>query len=346
MACLFMDSFDHYGDASLGLKWSGAALAQASSGIAAGYGRNGTAGFRSQGWGGSAADYAWKVLPGDFAALVVGTAMRMSVLTVAQPRLRLLDTGTVQMQVWTDALGRFAVYRGGTLLATDPTPRSTGTYYYVELKVVFATGATGSYELRVNGQTALLQTNIQTAASPNAYANKLDTLVGGGGGAGATDIDDLYIFDTSGTANNDFAGDVTVQCLFPDGDGADLQWTPSTGTTHYDLVDDPTPNDDADYVSDAAAGDRDTYTFGDLRAATGSVLAVQVLIYARKDDAGTRQIAPVVRIAATNYDGATLPNLGTTYTWSPAIYETSPATSTSWTVAEVNAAEFGVKLVA
>ncbi len=350
MACLFMDSFDHYANTTQMLKkWtsvSGSSTIQPSA-----VGRNGTNGFLSQS-GANAIQLPVKVLPSTYATLIIGVAFQpLASMTSDCIVLQLRDAlaGGEQLSVrFQRSTNKLYVSRNGTTLAVGTTVLSYGVYYYVELKATIH-NTVGAYEVHLN-----------SSAEPNLTASGVNTRGIGTnnsadsvscGGATGTNVpsaywDDFYCCDTSGSVNIDFLGDVAIQCLLPNGDGANQQWTPSSGTTHYTLVDETTPNDDTDYVSDATAGDRDTYTYGDLRAATGNVLAVQVLIYARKDDAGTRQIAPVVRISGTNYDGATLPNLGTTYTWYPALYETSPASAAAWTVSEVNAAEFGVKLVA
>jgi len=76
----------------------------------------------------------------------------------------------------------------------------------------------------------------------------------------------------------------------------------------------------------------------------GSVFAVQTVLAARKDDAGVRQIAPVIRQSTTDYDGTTV-TLSSTYDQYRQIYPQDP-TATNWTIANVNADEFGVKTIA
>lgn len=51
----------------------------------------------------------------------------------------------------------------------------------------------------------------------------------------------------------------TTAALLPVGEGTNLAWTPSTGTTHYTLVDETTCNGVTDYVSETTVGDRDSY---------------------------------------------------------------------------------------
>jgi hypothetical protein len=51
----------------------------------------------------------------------------------------------------------------------------------------------------------------------------------------------------------------TTGILYPSSDGNYLQWTPSTGTTHYTLVDETACNGTTDYVSTNTTTQRDSY---------------------------------------------------------------------------------------
>jgi hypothetical protein len=51
----------------------------------------------------------------------------------------------------------------------------------------------------------------------------------------------------------------TINNLLPSSDGAYTQWTPSTGSTHYTLVDESSCNGTTDYVRTTTIGKRDSY---------------------------------------------------------------------------------------
>jgi hypothetical protein len=82
-----------------------------------------------------------------------------------------------------------------------------GTAYYIEVKVVHHASA-GSIEVRVDGVTVYTKTGINTARSGHAYANKVWCLGALSLGTGIMDMDDLYVVDDTGGADNDFLGDV------------------------------------------------------------------------------------------------------------------------------------------
>ncbi len=67
-------------------------------------------------------------------------------------------------------------------------------------------------------------------------------------------------------------------------------------------------------------------------------------MYARKDDAAVRQIAPVIRQAGSDNVGATV-TLSSTYQFFQQIYNQDP-TAADWTPTTFNADEFGIKEIA
>jgi hypothetical protein len=234
---------------------------------------------------------------------------------------------------------------GGTVIATGTTPLPGNNWSYIEIKG-FINGASGTCEVHLNGNTEIAST-VGNFGSSNfdgisyAYASN-SSGVGVNG-----DFDDIYVADTSGSApRNTFLGDTRVETLYPSADGANQAWTPNSGSPHFSRVNEHTstfPDDDTSYVSDLNSGDRDTYVCDDLSVVTGNVFAVQTNLYARKDDAGLRQVTPVIHQGGVDYDGNTL-TLGSNYAVLQQIYNQDP-TSADWTPANVNADEFGIKVV-
>jgi hypothetical protein len=104
------------------------------------------------------------------------------------------------------------------------------------------------------------------------------------------------------------------------------------------------PDDNGSYVTDATVNDQDRYTYPVI---TGSqVFAVSVSMRAGKDDSGTRSVRGVTKSGGTTADSGTDFPLSFGYADLQGIFETDPHTSSPWTVAAVNAAEFGVKTTA
>ena len=238
-------------------------------------------------------------------------------------------TGLVTVQ---DSTGAVILAPANVILAN--------TWHYYELKIV--KGAAGSATLKLDGVAAggpstgnFGTADMGTVALCCAAANDQSVV---------TFFDDVYVADTSGAApRNDFLGDVRVETIWPTGDGASSAWTPNTGGVHYDRVNQAIPDDDTTYVKSATVGNVDTYAATNLAGTAGTIYGVQTVMRARKDDAALRQVAPVIRQGGTDYVGTTQ-TLAATYGYFTQLHNQDPVAA-DWTVTNVNANEFGAKVV-
>lgn len=343
MSVVLIEGFDHYQASAAAAKgWSGAWTSMQT-------GRFGA--FCARLNSGATGANRTRSLPTTYSTLYMGCAFRIdngaggTSGTIVYDIIAFRASGSNVVRLCVDASGHLCVKTsGGTTIATGTATIGPNTWYYVELKGVI-NGASGSCQVWLNGAQEIASTT-GNFGSTNIDSVNLNATPRGGGFTLNVDFDDLYVLDTSGSANTAQLGDVRVETAFPTGDGANTAWTPSTGVNHYANVDESSgtyPNDDTDYNSDSNAGDRDTYTIGSLSANAGQIKAMQVSIDARKDDAGTHTIAPVVRHGGTNYDG-TAQAVGATYAYYVQTYEAMP-NGDALTKARVEAAEYGIKLV-
>jgi hypothetical protein len=251
------------------------------------------------------------------------------------------DSGTSQVTVNILTTGLLQVTRAGTVLGTSAVALAAGEQY-LEFKFVIS-DAGGSYEVRLNGVNILSASGVDTKNTANATANGF-TINGGGAGGGALIIDDLYVCDGTGAANNSFLGDVRIDAVLPAGAGANTGMTPSAGA-NYQCVDENPATDDTDYVQSDVVGTKDTYDFTNITHTPTAIFGVQVNMVARKDDAGVRSIASVVRSGGADTDGTTQA-LTTSYLNYRQMIELDPNTAAAWTKTNLNAAEFGAKVAA
>ena len=108
--------------------------------------------------------------------------------------------------------------------------------------------------------------------------------------AAANAYDDVYIADTTGSYNNDFLGELTVEHLRPASDDT-AQWLGSDANSvdNYALVDEAGTYNGADYVASSTVGQRDLYVpTASTQPITSPVVGVVVAAVAMKTDAGTR----------------------------------------------------------
>lgn len=339
MALKFLDGFDAYATADITKKWTTVSASGVTINSTAG--RRGGGALRFANWGTPTLS---KTLDSNIVTIIVGFAIKMTAFPAIEGHLFLLmDSGTVVASLSVTSAGILRVYNNtmfGTLLGSGSSSLTLSTYHYIELKIKID-NSTGTVDLYKNGSNILSLTGQDTQNGSNSYVNVLQLGSTSGSGTSTIDFDDLYVSDTTGSYNTSLLGDVRIETLFPTSDGSNTAWTCSTGSTHYTLVDETTPNT-SDYVSTSTVGNKDTYGFGDIGGTVSAIYGVQVNMAALKDDAGSRSIAATVKSSSTNADGSSLA-LSTGQLIYTSIFETDPNTSAAWTQANVNAAEFGVK---
>jgi hypothetical protein len=335
MSELFSTGFDLYGTSQLTLIWNSAGSASIGSGSsrwATGQGASvPAASTLSKSWG------------TNEATSICGFAAKLANTSTLGDFFELTDGATIQLSLTVTATGQLAVYRGGSagtqLAATSAGYLVAGIWHYFELKATI-NNTTGTYEVRVDGNSSpiLSGSGANTRQSSNNYANAIQFV----SASGSHTFDDVYLINTSGAVNNDFLGDTRIEGRVPTGVGNYAQFTPSAGA-NWQNVDEIPPNDDTDYNSSSTVNNKDSFAHSSLSSLSGTVRWVTHWIDGRKDDAGTRKVAPLFRISSTDYVGSD-DTLSTSYQYFRQVYETSPATSTAWTVSEINASEVGYKL--
>ena len=284
----------------------------------------------------------------EHATLIVGFAFYMNAASGVASRvvsLRSDGGATTHITLSASVGGLLQVRRGtetGTILGSGST-LVAGQWYYLELKVTLS-DASGVVELKVNGAADITLSGQDTK---NAGTKTVfDNIIVGNSGASTDYIyDDLYLCNAAGSVNNTFLGDTRVRCLLPNGNGNSSQLLGSDGnsTDNYLLVDEAVPST-ADYVGSATLDQKDTYTFNDLPDASGTIHGVQVAALATKTDAAARNLAIVTRSGGTDYDGSDVALALGTNAYVRQVRETDPATAAAWSIAGVNAAEFGAKV--
>ncbi len=245
--------------------------------------------------------------------------------------------------------GKITVWKGtensGTQLAQATRAVRSGLWYHVQIKAKIDNSA-GTVEVRVDGSasnakgipaTASLDTQNGGSAQItrcyiNTAINNLDAF-----------FSDFLLLDTTGAVNNTFPGDNKITIRFPTGAGSHTQFTPSAGS-NYQNVDDPTPDGDATYNSDATVGHKDSFTHTSL-AVTGTLIGVKHNFMHRKDNAGLREISSLCRSGGNDYTSATVFTCGSNYFMDYEMYELDPDTGIPWVASDLDSAEFGLEVI-
>lgn len=226
---------------------------------------------------------------------------------------------------------------GVTTISTTSLALTLSTWFYAEVKV-FCHATAGTVEVRLNGSTVVSLTSTNTKSSYDNYNNSIYIEMH------YAWLDDYYICDGSGTAVNDFQGYCRIIGLLPSADTLTEQWSTSTGTDHYALVDENPPNA-TDYVYSGAQGQTDLYIYPPLPTIVGTIIGLQVTTQS-KVFSGTGAImeAPITSYGVTDAGSDAIVK-STTYSDIRRISITDPNTGLPWTAAGLSAAQIGIKVM-
>ncbi len=238
------------------------------------------------------------------------------------------------------------------------------TWYYIELKLktnTTGTCAAGDAQIQLNGSVvctvAAGQTNgagLRSASGiHNSFLGPTSTQTGYISGM-TIDYDDIYIADNTGSYNNTFLGDCTVETIYPSADGSNSTWTPtpSGAGTNWQRVSEAPPDNDTTYVATTqATGQMEGYLFNSLSTIPNAVYGVSCQPVVR-DDTNSEGRHPNLYVKSNGTTSSTVAgsNQGP-YSYIPGtyaaywgIFETDPSTSSPWTVSGINAMEAGLTL--
>ena len=209
------------------------------------------------------------------------------------------------------------------------------TWHYIEVKIFFS-DTVGTVEFYVDGVSAGGSTGLDTCYITGEGA--VGVFFGGRGW-----IDDVYVNDGSGSYNNDFLGDVTIETVRPTSDSSPLQWTATPGATHYTGIDEAAYSA-TDYITHDVVGERDQFGIGNLTTNPSSIHAVAVNSNATKTDTGSVSLKQYIKSSASeNLSAADALAYGSVLNYQH-IVERDPNGTIAWTKSAVDAAEIGVEV--
>lgn len=210
---------------------------------------------------------------------------------------------------------------------------ATGSFQHFECEL----GA-GTCEVRINGVTVL------NTAESGVTLGFAQAMLGGcigypksGAGLVRMLLDDAFARDGSGALNNSWIGDQKVYTRMPDEDGAEQDWTPSTGSEAWPILDNIPPVD-AQYINATTAGDRSSVGFAAFPSEIVAISGVYTASRIWKSDAGDAKVAVDMISGASETSSPPHP-LSTAPRWYGDMFETNPATALPWLVSDINAAQ-------
>jgi hypothetical protein len=342
MANLWIDSCDHYRTAQIAAKYT--TLANSVS-ILVGGGRCGTNCLRFTAQADLIKGLAFAASTGytGFAFMLesVGSSPSTNV------RLFSFDSPTgkqVYYRRWPD--GSIRAYNDDTDLeigTSAPGVVQQDVWYYFEPMVTVHPSA-GVIAARLNGATLFSNAGVNTRGQSD---NTLSAIHWENPNNHNFRIDDIYANDDVGAApNNSFWGDTHVERLRPAAAGALQQFSLVGAASHWQAVDDgDSPDGDTSYIWGVAAGLIDTELFMGTGLPAGTIYSMMISPYARKTDSGVRTLRSIIRRSGSNFGGPSRSPSAASYAYLPDIRALDPSTGVAWTIAGVNAAEYGAEIL-
>lgn len=248
------------------------------------------------------------------------------------------ETLTTHVGLGVGPAGQLHIYAGPGLpvVVSSSVFIAQDVWNFVELTATL--GTSGSVNLNLNGISVATASGINT--KNGGTKTTFDSIgIGGNTNSYSFAVDDLYVGNDSSVL-----GDIRVVTTRPSGNGdfSELENSGGNHTNNYSYVNSQYEQFTT-FVASSNPGDEDTYVMDDLPYPAGAVLGVQTVILADKDNAATREIKPVLRIAGADYDGAAVA-LGSSPAYQQQMFPINPATGNPWTVTDVNDTQMGVQV--
>lgn len=229
---------------------------------------------------------------------------------------------------WDAATGRMALANG-----TGTAVILIGLWYYFEIVV---DKANQLLQLYINNgkdvEVALPSTALNLTTFECTWSGAADDV---------KKLDDIMVVDSGTGRYTDRVGPTAIQARLPTSD-VDREWSPSSGTDHWDLVNNMPPKDD-EYVQSNTSGAQDTYLSNNGLPQNANIIAVGLTVLNRKSDIDARQLGMVIGQKGQQQKEVVDTQLSTSPKYSYAVFETAPDGS-AWTDESVTDVPFGVKV--
>lgn len=244
---------------------------------------------------------------------------------------------TLKSEVRITSAGNLQIYNtlNAQMGSDGATTLSADTWYRLDIKI--GTGASGAYEVKINGTSELSGTgNLDTG-------NNQTVRLGKHANRNSNTVD--FFYDDVVVDNAAFiSGDPAVKILPVTGNGGTMTWTGGTGSSNYLEVDE-IPISDTDYVMSPTTGAPNDARFALDSCAnvgiSGTISGVTVSTRTREDTTVTSATAAAKIWSSASTSATTNLNGSTSFTPRALLSLTDPATGSAWTTSGLDAMEAG-----
>jgi hypothetical protein len=272
-----------------------------------------------------------------------------------------LNTDDLQCAVVVDTNGALALYRGmhlqgsssslGTLIYRSDPVLVAAAQNHVEIQLGFDNSA-GFFRCAINGVPSFEVTGLDTLSNSDPVLSDATFLYSSASvsSGGNFYMDDYVLYDFTGDSAVDtdfcptmsgsiptgYIGELQVWPLFENGDTAEADWQPSTGTDVYPLIGKTAP-DDLTFAYSTAVGDLSEWALEDLPENITYIRGLGLHQRLSKSDAGAAMTKVGMKSVAATSDADERPvTVEPTY-WRDTV-DVDPDSSARWTRPSLNAA--------
>jgi hypothetical protein len=225
----------------------------------------------------------------------------------------------------------------GVVSVGPPVPGLLTAFNTIEIHVKPDNVGTGIFHVKVNGITVF--NYVGNFYGYGAYFPTYLCLLG-------MKVQNICIWDADGGTGglpDGFTGAVKTVLQLPVSD-YNVQWTPSSGSSNYNLVNASVPNLGSTYVDTNVALKRDLYNFPSLPSNTGAIFGVNTRIVCEQDPGSSHLIQVPYDNSGTVVLGPSIGVPISTYTMVNDYQTVSPFTGVPWTKTEINSTSTGIEL--
>lgn len=213
-------------------------------------------------------------------------------------------------------------------------------WHYFEVKVFFHPTA-GTAVVHHNGVEVI---NISNKDFGNNYAmDNLKLQYSLNSQHGEQSFDDMYLIDPNTSGVSDFLGPVVIRSLKPTVDTATNDFTPSTGTDHFAVVDNDRA-DETDYLESSTINDDELFEFANIPSEIVTLKGMSFETAFAVSGSQPKKAVSLCKSGATAVQEVdSLVTIANNWEQFDSILEDDPDTGVPWTISGLNAAQFGVR---
>lgn len=222
------------------------------------------------------------------------------------------------------------------------------TWHVIQAKCVVANN-TGSFILKVDGVNIFnFVGNIDTLYGTGSGVMYVVWLNGGGAGTDITRLDDILLYDETGSApQNTWLSDCRIRTLVPNADTADADWGKISGVDGYAMIDDTIPgahDGDTTYIFANTVGDLSLFDIGDLSVTPMTIYGIKHSMALIKATSDARTMRGLISSNSIVQNGATRTPT-TSWLYYEDLIANDPDGGGAWTKAKIDALKIGVEVL-